>query len=134
MPVINNTAGQKIQIGWTGTKAPFLINGIYKDDIVFYTDLGVNEDITSGTILDYIIRNKKSKKDTFAVGTYLPADRPTGANEGYVQILRGSSGNRVIVYYHDYTDNSTKCWKRTVFNNLWKDNWSLCDSSGKINI
>jgi hypothetical protein len=101
------------------------------------SDLGKNEDIKTGTILDFIIANKENKKDTFIVNNYIPPDAPpefrTSLTEGYIQILRGSNGNRTKVLYYEYGTNCLKVWHRSIFNNKWLDDWLPSVTTAELN-
>lgn len=44
--------------------------------------------------------------------------------EGHIDLLVGN-GNRKRVLFHVYTNESTKIWTRTVFNNNWLGSWQV---------
>gem|GEM_PF-4307882 len=69
---------------------------------------------------EWFNNNRYTRKDTFVVSNYYPADVPANV-EGYVQFLRGSNGARTIVLYWEYTGSNV--WRRRVFNNEWKGEW-----------
>ena len=81
-----------------------------------------NEDIKSGTILEWFISHRNENRDTFLVTGHYPDDAPESA-EGYVEFKRGSNGNRTIVYFYPYDHNKAYYFKRTIFQNKWRDNW-----------
>ncbi|MBS5959137.1 MAG: hypothetical protein KIC73_19810 [Clostridiales bacterium] len=101
-------------------------------------DLGKNADIASGTILDFVIANKESKKDTFVVNSYIPTDAPYNVKEslaeGYIQILRGTNGNRTKVMYYEYGANCMKVWHRSIFNNKWLGDWLPSVTTTDLNL
>lgn len=83
-----------------------------------------NHDISSDTILNWFIAHKNDASDAFVVSSYHPSDEPENA-EAYVKFLRGSNGNRTIVYWIPYGVSSTDkyIFKRTIFNNAWNGPW-----------
>lgn len=83
-----------------------------------------NQDILSGSILDWFIAHKKDVSDTFVTSAYYPPDKPEQA-EAYVKFLRGSNGNRTIVLWIPYSVFPTVnyIYKRSIFNNAWNSDW-----------
>lgn len=82
-----------------------------------------NEEITSGTILDFVLRNLNNRRDAFIKSTYRPPDIPSGLNEGYIQALRATGGGRTIIILYSYEENDSTIWRRRIFAGKWLDNW-----------
>lgn len=97
---------------------------VVKNSVTDVQNKITNYDISSDTILNWFIAHKNDASDTFVVSSYHPSDEPEKA-EAYVKFLRGSNGNRTIVYWIPYGVSSTDkyIFKRTIFNNAWNGPW-----------
>lgn len=81
-----------------------------------------NQDIKSGTILEWYLAHKNENIDTFCASEYYPEDIPEQM-EGYVEFKRGTNGSRTIVFFYPYHSSADYYYQRDIFNGSWHSEW-----------
>lgn len=75
------------------------------------------------TILNFAVANKDNRVMGFITNAYFPSDYPC-KDEGFVIIERDSDGTRMAVRIIPYGPYANWEYKRTIYNNTWReDDW-----------
>lgn len=77
--------------------------------------------ITSGTLLDAVLRMGENTHRLFIASPYRPSDVPNNTQEYAIDVIKEQNTSRIIVVAYEYS--GSRIYIRTIFSNNWNSPW-----------